>query len=178
MATPNIKRITIGLFCSLNYRQTSFLILFYSKMPTKRISIFHPKSWLSSLEKSYMATPNIKLFTTGLSGLFSCLNYRQTSFFILSIITQKRPTKTNSFFDLKSSLTPMKNPIRRCKTSVLYEQTVHSPLFFFNIVRIERLLVHADNFFSQLVSRWLPVTQSTRSGRSQGKKIRELLRVY
>ena len=53
-----------------------------------------------------MATHNIELFTIGLSGLFSRLNYRQTSFFILFIMTQKRPTKANSFFDLKSLVNP------------------------------------------------------------------------
>lgn len=96
-----------------------------------------------------MATPNIKLFTTGLSGLFSRLNYRQTSFFILFIMTQKRPTKTNSFFDLKSSVNPYgKIQLEDVKLVSYMSRLFTAPYFFFKIVRIERLLIHADNFFS------------------------------
>ena len=96
-----------------------------------------------------MATHNIELFTIGLSGLFSCLNYRQTSFFILFIITQKRPTKANSFFDLKSLVNPYgKVQLEDVKLVSYMSRLFTAPYFFFKIVKIERQLVHADNFFS------------------------------
>ena len=85
---------------------------------------------LSPFEKSYIATPNIKLFTT---GLFSCLNYRQTSFFILFIMTQKRPTKTNSFFNLKSSVNPYgKIQLEEAKLVSYMSRLFTAPYFFFS----------------------------------------------
>ena len=79
-----------------------------------------------------MATHNIELFTIGLSGLFSCLNYRETSFFILFIMTQKRPTKANSFFDLKSLVNPYgKVQLEDVKLVSYMSRLFTAPYFFF-----------------------------------------------
>ena len=81
MATP--QTTCFGRFCFLNYRQQHFLFVLHKNVRRKQFQFLIQNKGLTPLKKSNMATPNIKRFTIVLSGLFSSLNYRETSFLTL-----------------------------------------------------------------------------------------------
>ena len=68
MATPQTTRF--GCFCFLNYRQQLFLLFLPKNARRKQFQFLIQNEGLNPLKKSNMPTPNIKLFTIALSGLF------------------------------------------------------------------------------------------------------------